>query len=66
MRKRRVTDKRSKKCRKIGVWSYASDNFSYARDKLSVAGQTNFKYAVFTTPQDFGLGELFLCTFLIR
>lgn len=27
MRKRRVTDKQSKKCRKIGVRSYANDSF---------------------------------------
>lgn len=62
MRKRRVTDKRSKKCRKIGVWSYQRDNFSYARDKLSVAGQT-ISNSIFTTPQDFGLGEFFYVFF---
>lgn len=31
MRKRRVTDKQSKKCRKIGVRSYQRDNFSEKR-----------------------------------
>ena len=43
---------------KSSVPSSPNVNFSYARDNLSVAGQT-ISNSIFTTPQDFGLGEFF-------